>query len=664
MSNSTQRNSSSGSLIRWAGLAALIAIVFYVGVMTGKPDGSGILNVTISDEANGDATTEESSTTWTCAMHPQVRMPEAGLCPLCAMDLIPMTQSLDDSESRRLVMSPADQKLAEIETSLVERKFVDAKIRMVGKIEYDETLVRNISSYVPGRIDRLFVNFTGIEVKKGDHLAEIYSPDLLTAQEELIEAARRVGNSGNESSKFLRDSDRRALESAREKLRLLGFSDRQIASIEERGTSQEHMVVTSPLGGIVVHKSLNEGDYVQTGSHIYTVADLSKVWVKLDAYESDLPWIHFGQHVDIQAEAYPGEHFDGIIAFIGPTLDPVTRTVKIRVNVENSDGRLKPGIFVKGTVHSRVASGGRVMDPGLAGKWISPMHPEVVEDGPGDCRVCGMQLIRAEELGYVNSTDDAAKPLVVPASAVMKTGNRAITYISVPEAPNPTFEGREVILGPRAGDYYLVEAGLRAGDRVVTNGNFNIDSALQIQAKPSMLSMEAESPGLEGDIATFRIALSPLYEAYLNAQAHLAGDQLAEAQSALEHVGHLLDDIDMTLLENETHDFWMEQIRSLRIVAADFAAASEIAVARESFDEISRVMIDLQSRFGHAGDAPYMEVHCPMAFDRGASWLQRVGTVANPFYGAEMLDCGTVVTEHAPAAGRATGGSAHAGHNH
>ena len=595
-------------------------------------------------------------------MHPQIRMSDPGLCPLCGMDLVPVTGMQEGGGERRLVMSPADQKLAEIETSLVERKFVDAKIRMVGKIEYDETLVRNISSYVPGRIDRLFVNFTGIKVKKGDHLAEIYSPDLLTAQAELIEATMRVAKSGDESSKFLRESDKRALESAREKLRLLGFSEAQISTIEERGTAQEHMVVTAPLGGIVVHKSLSEGDYVQTGTHIYTVADLSKVWVKLDAYESDLTWIHFGQHVDIQAEAYPGEHFDGIIAFIDPVLDPATRTVKVRVNVENSDGRLKPGIFVKGTVHSRVAKGGRVMDPELAGKWISPMHPEVVEDGPGNCRVCGMQLIRAEDLGYVSSTDDAAKPLVVPSSAVMKTGSRAIAYVAVPDAENPTFEGREVVLGPRAGDYYLVEAGLQEGDRVVTNGNFNIDSALQIQAKPSMLSMEGEAPELGGDIPTFRIALSPVYEAYLNAQAHLANDQLDEAKDALEHIGHLTEGIDMTLLSGETHDFWMRQSRTLTSSSNAFSSAQDLDSARESFETMSKAIIELQARFGHAGDTAFVEIHCPMAFGRGASWLQRGTAVTNPYYGAAMLDCGTVVTNHAPV--EAESPTAHAGHDH
>jgi len=545
---------------------------------------------------------------------------------------------------------------------LVERKFVDAKIRLVGKIEYDETLVRSISSYVPGRIDRLFVNYTGIEVKQGDHLAEIYSPDLLTAQEELLEAARRVAKSGDESSTFLRESDKRALESAREKLRLFGFSETQIGTIEKRGTPEDHMLITAPLGGVVVQKSLSEGDYVKTGSHIYTVADLTKVWVKLDAYESDLPWIHFGQHVDIQAEAYPGEHFDGVIAFIDPILDPVTRTVKIRVNVDNSDGRLKPGLFVRGTVHSKVAKGGRVMNSDLAGKWISPMHPEVVEDNAGDCRVCGMELVRAEDLGYVSESDDSAKPIVVPVTAVMKTGHRAIVYVAVPNAERPSFDGREIVLGPRAGAYYIVKSGLTEGERVVTNGNFNIDSALQIKAKPSMLSMEGETPEEGGDLATFRQALEPVYKIYFDTQKELAGDKYQESKDAFQHMGHQIDGIDMTLLEGDAHDLWMRVSRQVKSASGDLANATDIEAVRKAFDVISDAFIDIEKRFGHNGAMAIIEVNCPMAFDDGASWLQHVGIVSNPFLGADMPTCGNVITEFAPKTTKAPASAG--GHNH
>ncbi len=163
----------------------------------------------------------------------------------------------------------------------------------------------------------------------------------------------------------------------------------------------------------------------------------------LDAYESDLPWLRFGQRVEFTTESYPGEIFVGQVAFIDPVLNRDTRTVKVRVNVVNDDGRLKPEMFVRATVKSQVASGGRVLDPSLAGKWISPMHPEIVKDEPGVCDICGMPLVRAETLGYVTAEpNEGAKPLVIPASAALLTGKRAIVYVQVPDAEKPTYEGR------------------------------------------------------------------------------------------------------------------------------------------------------------------------------------------------------------------------------
>ena len=211
--------------------------------------------------------------------------------------LEPDMSEMADMAERRLTMSPADAKLAEIATAPVERKFVDAEVRMVGKVDYDETLLKDISAWVSGRVDRPYVDFTGVSVNKGDHLVWLYSPDLLTAQEELIGAKRRVDQAAPERSEFLRKSDLRSLESSREKLRLWGLGEDQVRDIEERGTAEDHVLINSPISGIVIHKALTEGQYVTTGTHIYTVADLSKVWVKLDAYESDLSWLRYSHHV-------------------------------------------------------------------------------------------------------------------------------------------------------------------------------------------------------------------------------------------------------------------------------------------------------------------------------------------------------------------------------
>ncbi|MCX6348956.1 MAG: efflux RND transporter periplasmic adaptor subunit [Candidatus Aureabacteria bacterium] len=419
---------------------------------------------------------------WTCSMHPQIRQPKPGKCPICGMDLIPVAKDSGAGrpadEPRQVTLSPAARRLAEVEVAPVERRSVAIEIRLVGKVQFDETRLAYISPRVPGRIDRLYANFVGLPVKAGDHLADMYSPELVSAQRELLQALKSSGGGAS------------LLDATRERLRLWGLTAEQIAEIERSGRVRDHVTFYSPIGGIVVEKEAREGLYVETGMRLFTVADLTRVWVQLDAYESDLAWLRYAQEVAFQAEAYPGETFKGTIAFIDPLLDPTTRTVKVRVNVPNADGRLKPEMFVRAVVRAVVAGDGQVVRSDLRGKWICPMHPEIVKDGPGACDVCGMPLARAEDLGYA-AADEASvvPPLVIPAAAPLLTGKRAVVYVALPGREG-VYEGREVVLGPRAGDYYLVREGLREGELVVTNGNFKIDSSLQIQGKPSMMAPE------------------------------------------------------------------------------------------------------------------------------------------------------------------------------
>ena len=433
-------------------------------------------------------TVAEKTTVWTCSMHPQIRQPKPGKCPLCLMDLIPVTGDTGQIGERQISFSEAALKLMEIQTAPIERRFAEAEIRMAGTVDYDETRVKYITAWTPGRIDRLYVDYTGITVSKGDHMVYLYSPDLLSAQVELIQAAKSAQNVKTDGSELVSRFTKGTLEAARGKLRLLGLTPEQISDIEKSDQPVDHLTIYAPIGGVVIHKNATEGMYVQTGTRIYTIADLSQLWVKLDAYESDMMWIRYGQQVEFTTEAFPGQTFKGRITFIDPILNAKTRTVKLRVNVDNPDGALKPGMFVRAVAKAKVAGAGRVMDTAMTGKWICPMHLEIVKDSAGECDICQMPLETAESLGYVTVDTSGAAPLVIPASAPLVTGKRAVVYVQLPNTEKPTYEGREVVLGPRATDYYIVESGLAEGEIVVTSGNFKIDSALQIQAKPSMMS--------------------------------------------------------------------------------------------------------------------------------------------------------------------------------
>ena len=612
-----------------------------------------------SDHA-ATASAKPAEQIWTCSMHPQIRLPKPGKCPICAMNLIPAKSSDDEAGQagpRELVLSPYARKLAEIETAPVERRFVAADVRMIGRVEYDETRLGYVTAWVGGRLDRLYVNYTGAPVKKGESMVYIYSPDLLTAQQELLQAIEGAKAVRNSNLPDMRSTAEKTVDAAREKLRLWGLTSQQVQEIESRGKPSDHMTITSPITGIVISKDALEGMYVDTGSRIYTIADLSVVWLVLEAYESDLKWLRYGQDVDLEADAYPGETFRGKIAFIDPVLADAKRTVKVRVNVPNPEGRLKPGMFGHGVVHVQLAEHGRVTNPDLGGKWISPQHPEIVKDAPGNCDVCGTPLVRAEALGYV--TDDAAAPLVIPASAPLITGRRAVVYVEVP-GKEGAYEGREIVLGARAGGFYLVEKGLAEGELVVVNGNFKIDSSLQILAKPSMMNPEGggAAPGHEHGPASppvpagpalatpdaFKTQLDAVFAAYFDAQQALSHDKFSDSQQAIKQLLDALNGVDMKLLEGPAHGAWMKELANIKKSGGDLASAAGIDAARAAFAPLSETMAAVARKFGTSRKQPIIRFHCPMAFDnRGADWLQKTKATENPYFGSSMLKCGDEV---------------------
>ena len=641
-----------------AGWVLTVVLAFAVGRSSGK--GTGPTPV---------ETVEQKATTWTCSMHPQVREDQSGQCPLCGMDLIPVTASSgDDGDVPILKMSPAAVKLAEIETTLVQRKNVTAEIRMVGKVDFDETRLAYIAAWVPGRLDRLYVDYTGVPVRKGDHLVYMYSPEVRIGSEELLEAARGV--KALEQSHVAKETGLANLEAARKKLLLWGLTEEQVLQIEERGTPSDHITIYAPTGGVVIHKNAVEGMYVQTGTRIYTIADLKHVWVKLDAYESDMMWVRYGQEVEFRTEAYPGQVFRGRIAFIDPVLNERTRTVTVRVNVDNSDMRLKPGMFVRAVVRAEVAGAGLVMDPGLSGKWICPMHPEIVGDGPGACDLCGMDLVEASELGY-EAPANHEPPLVIPISAPMITGTRAVVYVKLPDPEQAAFEGREVVLGPRARNYYLVESGLEEGEEVVVRGAFKIDSSLQIEAKPSMMSPQggAPPPGhhhggemskppthpeeVEAGPAP-RQTVSPEAQGHLGAildgyfahHAALYGSDGAAAAEAAKDLSAALKAADGEHLSGEAGEAWREVSKGLRSALDPIVSADGLDGHRAGVPALTEAVKELLARFDWAGRPTVHRVHCPMALGmgKGADWLQKDKDVRNPFFGegSGMKACGTV----------------------
>ncbi|QDU33067.1 Cation efflux system protein CusB precursor [Poriferisphaera corsica] len=641
---------------------------------------------------------KQSTQMYTCSMHPQVRLsdPDAK-CPICGMALIPVADNEPDNNSesdstsseRRITLSSQAVALLDIEVTPVIRAPAVINIDLVGKIDYDETRLTYITAWFGGRLDRLFVDYTGTPVRKGDHLAEIYSPAVFTAQEELLQALRVQKAASSVTNLQVKRTNQLLLKAARDKLRLWGLSPEQINKIEQRGTASERVTLYALNSGVVVNKNANQGSYVETGTRIYTIADLSQLWLNLSAYESDLAWLRYGQTVSFSVQAIPGREFTGTIAFISPVLNEASRTVQVRVNVPNTERILKPGMLASAEINATTSSAGRVIDPDLADKYICPMHPEEVSNEADNCSVCGMPLVSAESLGYTSIQEfETTLPLLIPRSSVLLTGRRAVVYVSVPGQSRPTFEGREIILGPRAGEQYIVESGLQEDDLVVTSGNFSIDSALQIQAKPSMMSPEGGGslPGHGGmdhgdmqmisqnvdmqaedthtdhgsqiqfnpETIPIEKGINKLINQYLAMSKALADDDLTQAEKNVKDSQEQLQELSKLIARTDDESVENSDLAMSKIIQQHtdqiakqcdvMAQADDIESLREHFAPYSTQMIKLvRAMPSGSRDVDINLAFCPMARDfTGAHWLQAGKNIRNPYFGASMLTCGEI----------------------
>jgi membrane fusion protein, copper/silver efflux system len=363
---------------------------------------------------------------WTCAMHPQIRMHEPGKCPICGMDLIPLNQINSKIDSTAVYLTEDAAQLANVQTSVVTLQKPIKEVRLYGKVQADERLLQSQVAHISGRIEKLLVNFTGEVVQKGQTLAIIYSPEIVTAQQELLEAAKS------------KQAQPEIYEAAKERLRQWRLSDSQINSVENSGNIQNNVEIVSDISGIITARRVNNGDYISQGKVLFDVADLSRIWVLFDAYESDLQFLRKGDDLEFTVQALPGLKFEGNIAFIDPVIDPVNRVAKVRIEVSNETGRLKPEMFVTGIVKARL--------------------------------------------------DDYKNMLVIPKSAVLWTGTRSIVYVKQTNTVEPVFKMREVGLGPMLGNSYVITDGLTEGEEIVTQAAFSIDAAAQLEGKPSMMN--------------------------------------------------------------------------------------------------------------------------------------------------------------------------------
>ena len=455
---------------------------------------------------HSSAPAADADVQYICPMMCTPPQSEPGRCPVCAMELVQAASNAGSGDSRSIQVDPAARRVANIQTVAVQSMPMKRTIRAIGELSYDEGTLKTLSAYVDGRLDRLYADYTGVVVEKGDHLALVYSPRLYSGQVELLLAGKARDDSRSATLKRVHRTSLDLYESAKQRLIELGMTEEQIQQLEQAGEANSRMHLCAPISGTVIEKFAVEGQYVKEGQAIYKLADLSNVWLMLELFPEDAATIRYGQKVEATVQSLPGKSFAGRVAFIDPNVNPQTRTVGVRVVIPNEDGLLRVGDFAKATIDvplGSVVDQEGVYDPELADKWISPRHPHVVQASAGKCPICGVDLVPAAEFGFVSAKQASDEALVVPRDAVLMAGQNSVIYV---ETEPGRFEIRRVVLGPSSGDHIVVLSGVKKGEQVATRGNFLIDSQMQLAGNPSLIDPLRAEPNMDIEMTEEMIA--------------------------------------------------------------------------------------------------------------------------------------------------------------
>ena len=625
-------------------VAAGVLVIFLMGIAQRVGWISAGGTVATTDASVGDQIV-------TCSMHPQIRQPNPGRCPICGMELVVATAGGADLDELSVKIESAQRRLANIETAETKREPVSATIQTVGAIAIDESRMATIASYIDGRLERLFADYTGVDVEKGTHLAVIYSPELHTAQVEYLKIRGALQKVSSSTSSTVRQAREKLATNARQRLVELGMTEEQLATLDETEKAESRLTIYSPIGGTVTQKLAVEGKYVTAGEPIYRIADLSTVWLMLELYPEDAARIRYGQRVEAEMQSLPGQVFNGRVAFIDREVNPQKRTVGVRVEFLNNEGELRPGDYANATIYLPIGQKGEVYDSELAGRWISPMHPQIISDTPGTCTICGMDLVPTSRYGYSNEPVEQPTSLYVPRSAVLMAGSSSVLYV---EAEPGRFEIRPVTLGPILRDKVIILGGLEEGENVATAGNFLIDSQMQLAGKPSLIDptraiiaqrerkkpLHFDKSQLASVAGEAGLNLESLFAAYFNVQQTLAADNTPTEADAttLYRLARFLET--EPALSEDAHD----QLANI-VKHSEHLHHLDIDRARhEAFRPISHAVVTLASLVrGEGAEQPFHHMFCPMVKGGAGDWLQPTDALRNPYYGSEMLRCGETV---------------------
>lgn len=555
------------------------------------------------DHASGSPTAKASRKVlyYQSAMHPWIKSDKAGRCTICGMELSPVFEGDKgfDAGEGVITLGSNSIQVINVQSSEVARRPLRRSLRFAGTIDDNDAKHRIVSAYIDGRIDKLFVNFVGAEVVAGEPLATFYSPMLLAAEREYVALLKRTP-----ASSALAEEHRRLVDAAAARVKRYGLSDAQIAALAQKDANDIHTQIVAPVSGTVTARSVYEGEYVKEGEKLFEIADFSTMWFLFDAYERDLAWIQPGQKVEVTTPAAPGRTFSGTVAFIDPNLKEMTRSAKVRVELSN------PLIETNGVKRREL------YHKLFADAVVQVAIPEV---------------------------------LALPRGAVLSPGSVRLVYV---DKDGGAYERRRVRLGRLGDDDYEVLDGVAAGERVVTQGSMLIDAQAQLNATGDATADSLSHS--EGERGPF----PPLTEAQRNAAqdfikladaltSALAADNLAGFNAQAEKTHATVPALASAFSADDGWRVMLSRIES----AGHLTGANDLKAARKTFHPLSEGAVAFTKALRRQEDAfkSLKIFRCPMTKDsfpnapRTAEWIQSQPEIRNPWFGAEMLDCGSEV---------------------
>ncbi|MEC8864158.1 MAG: efflux RND transporter periplasmic adaptor subunit, partial [Planctomycetota bacterium] len=638
-------------ILRW-GLGRLVNLGLFVGagvlliVLLGIAQRVGWLKT--AGETQSSSSVGSAEAVHTCPMHPQIRQPGLGDCPICGMPLVPATAGGADLDEFAVSIEPAQRRLANIKTVTVTEQPVSRQLQTIGSIEIDESRQATISSYIDGRLEKIYADYTGVEVQEGDHLAVVYSPQLYSAQIEYLEAKKTLESFSDSALASIREAQEKLADNSRQRLLELGMTADQLRELDTTEAAKSRLTIYAPMGGTVIEKLAEEGKYIEAGEPIYRIADLSMVWLMLELFPEDASRIRFGQQVQARLSSNPNEVLTGRVAFIAPNVDPSSRTVGVRVEFTNDQRKLRPGDYAEATITIPIGPEGEIYDKDLAGKWISPMHPQIIRDQPGPCPVCGMQLVPTTRYGFAATPVDQPVSVTIPRSALLLAGQNSVAYV---ETEAGRFELRVVKIGPFLKNNVVILEGIEPGEQVATSGNFLIDSQMQLAGKPSLIDptryvRKFRNVPLEFDSIDISVIggksgeqLEELYSRYFEIRTAFAADEKPVEESSLS-----LHELSTQLTSSEDVTDQAKEQLSIVTENAEHLHHLPLEEARMQFKPISHAILELATQIrGEGNERVFRHFFCPMVKEGEGDWLQFEERISNPYYGSQMLRCGELI---------------------